>query len=122
MATKKLTQKELYAQIIANYDLTDVEKAFLKSRIEAIEKKSASKSSKTSAKKTENESIKDSILSAMEVGELYTITDMLKNFECCANLTNQRVSALVRQLKEEGLVERTENKGKAYFSLIVAED
>lgn len=122
MATKKLTQKELYAQIIANYDLTDVEKAFLKSRIEAIEKKSASKSSKTSAKKTENESIKDSILSAMEVGELYTITDMLKNFECCANLTNQRVSALVRQLKEEGLVERTENKGKAYFSLVVAED
>ena len=57
----------------------------------------------------------------MEIGESYTITDMLKNFECCANLTNQKASALVRQLKEDGLVERTESKGKAYFSLVVAE-
>ena len=33
-----------------------------------------------------------------------------------ADLSNQRVSALVRQLKEEGFVERTEEKRKAYFS------
>lgn len=33
-----------------------------------------------------------------------------------ADLSNQRVSALVRQLKDSGLVERTEEKRKAYFS------
>lgn len=33
-----------------------------------------------------------------------------------ADLSNQRVSALVRQLKDDGLVERTEEKRKAYFS------
>lgn len=122
MATKKLTQKELYAQIIANYDLTEVEKAFLESRIEAIEKKASSKSTKVSAKQSENEVIKDNILSSMVVGENYTITDMLKNFECCADLTNQKVSALVRQMKDDGLIERTESKGKAYFSLVEIED
>ena len=122
MATKKLTQKELYAQIIANYDLTEVEKAFLESRIEAIEKKASSKSTKVSAKQGENEVIKDNILSSMAVGEKYTITDMLKNFKSCADLTNQKVSSLVRQLKDEGLIERTESKGKAYFSLVEIED
>ena len=122
MATKKLTHKELYAQIIANYDLTEVEKAFLESRIEAIEKKASSKSTKASAKQSENEVIKDNILSSMVVGEKYTITDMLKNFECCADLTNQKVSALIRQLVLDGLIERTESKGKAYFSLVEIED
>lgn len=121
MATKKLTQKELFAQIIANYNLSKEHKAFLEGRIEALEKKSASKANKASAKQTENDKIKDNILASMEIGESYTITDMLKNFECCANLTNQKASALVRQLKEDGLVERTESKGKAYFSLVVAE-
>jgi hypothetical protein len=42
---------------------------------------------------------------------------MLKMFPCCAELTNQKVSALVRQLIADNVVVRTEDKGKAYFSL-----
>jgi hypothetical protein len=42
---------------------------------------------------------------------------MLKQFECCAELSNQRVSALVRQLLSEGKVERFEEKRVAYFAL-----
>jgi DNA-binding transcriptional regulator GbsR (MarR family) len=37
-------------------------------------------------------------------------------------LTNQRVSALVRQLKEDGLVTREEIKRKAYFTKVEVED
>ena len=48
---------------------------------------------------------------------MYTITDIIKSVPECADLTNQRVSALVRQLKDEGKVVRTEDKRKAYFSL-----
>jgi predicted transcriptional regulator len=33
------------------------------------------------------------------------------------NITNQKVSALLRQLVLEGVVTRTEDKRKAYFSL-----
>ena len=39
-----------------------------------------------------------------------------------ADLSNQRVSALVRQLKEDGLVLREEEKRKAYFSKKVTEE
>ena len=58
----------------------------------------------------------------MEVGKKYTITDLMKEVVELADLSNQRVSALVRQLKEEGLVERTEEKRKAYFSKKVVVD
>ena len=51
-------------------------------------------------------------------GEKYTISDLMKLVPECADLTNQRVSALVRQLIAEGSVERYEEKRKAYFRLI----
>jgi DNA-binding transcriptional regulator GbsR (MarR family) len=35
-----------------------------------------------------------------------------------ADLTNQRVSAMVRQLKDDGLVTREEIKRKAYFTKV----
>jgi DNA-binding transcriptional regulator GbsR (MarR family) len=43
----------------------------------------------------------------------------MKEVEACAELSNQRVSALVRQLVTDGSVERTEEKRKAYFSKVV---
>jgi DNA-binding transcriptional regulator GbsR (MarR family) len=54
----------------------------------------------------------------MESGKLYTITDLIKSIPDCADLTNQRVSAIVRQLKDEGSVERVEEKRKAYFKKV----
>ena len=51
----------------------------------------------------------------MEYGKKYTITDLMKSIPEIADLSNQRVSALVRQLMEDKLVERTEEKRKAYF-------
>ena len=53
----------------------------------------------------------------MEDGRLYTITDIQKNIPACADLSNQRVSALVRQMVGV-TIERTEDKRKAYFSKI----
>jgi hypothetical protein len=54
----------------------------------------------------------------MAADKAYTITDMLKEFPCCADLSNQRISALVRLLKDDGKVERFEEKRKAYFKKI----
>ena len=64
-----------------------------------------------------NEGIKADILSAMETSRLYTITEMIKEIPACADLTNQRVSALVRQLMPDH-IERIEDKRKAYFRKI----
>ena len=49
----------------------------------------------------------------MVEGKPYTITEIQK---AMGLESNQKTSALVRQLKEAHLVVRTEEKGKAYFT------
>ena len=44
-----------------------------------------------------------------------TVTEIQKGCSECAEMSNQRVSALLRQMKEDGKVERVEDKRKAYF-------
>ena len=96
------------------YDKLDALKA-------SIAKKNSAERKPTATQKA-NECYKTAILEFMEVGKKYTITDLMKEVVELADLSNQRVSALVRQLKEEGLVERTEEKRKAYFSKKVVTD
>lgn len=118
--SKKLTVVEMYDIIIAKVKngvaLSENEIEFLNERKDLVAKKNASR--KPSANATANEGIKENILAEMEKGKAYTITDMIKSLPSCADLTNQRVSAIVRQLKEGGLVNRKEEKGKAYFTLV----
>ena len=71
---------------------------------------------KPTAQQTANEGIKSAIVDGMESGKAYTITDIIKSVPACADLTNQRVSALMRQMVESGAVIRTEDKRKAYFT------
>ena len=82
---------------------------------ESISKKNSAERKPTATQKA-NEGYKEAILSFMEVGKKYTISELMKEVVELADLSNQRVSALVRQLKDSGLVERTEEKRKAYFS------
>jgi hypothetical protein len=72
---------------------------------------------KPTAQQTANEGIKSAIVNGMVANRAYTITDIIKEVPQCAELTNQRVSALMRQLVESGAVVRTEDKRKAYFTL-----
>lgn len=87
----------------------------LKALKESISKKNSAERKPTATQKA-NEEYKKAILSFMEVGKKYTISELMKEVVELADLSNQRVSALVRQLKDSGLVERTEEKRKAYFS------
>ena len=82
---------------------------------ESISKKNSAERKPTATQKADEE-YKKAILSFMEVGKKYTISELMKEVVELADLSNQRVSALVRQLKDSGLVERTEEKRKAYFS------
>ena len=118
---KRKTLKENFvevAEICANAGRTDLVD-FINGRIELIEKK-ASKPSKSPNAET-NAKIKIVIMETLaEVGKA-TITELLNaNTELngLAGGSNQRVSALVKQLKDEGKVIRTEEKRKAYFALV----
>ena len=117
MANKKMTQRDYFNAILALDNLpTDIEE-FVKGRIKALDNKSGKASGKPTATQIANKGIKDAIVEGMAENMTYTITDIIKSIPACADLTNQKVSALVRQLIAEGVVVRTENKGKAYFSL-----
>lgn len=114
-STKK-TQRDFYNEILNDYALTDEQKEFIKGRIAQLDKKANSSSGKQTATQKANAELKDKILAEMENDKAYTISDMLKSLECCAELSNQKVSAVMKQLVEGNLVVRTEDKRKAFFT------
>jgi hypothetical protein len=117
MAIKKMTQKDYFNEILALPNLPDNLREFVEGRIEALNKKAGKSAGKPTATQIANEGIKSTIIENMVVGEKYTISNLIKSDPALADFTNQKVSALVRQLIAEGKVERTEVKGVAYFSL-----
>ena len=116
--TKKPTKRENYvsllnlAEVSANPTLVE----FINHEIELLDKKNAS-DKKPTAQQNANEGIKNAILDNMVKGKMYTITEIIKTVPECSDLTNQRVSALMRQLIEAKLIVRIEDKRKAYFML-----
>lgn len=119
---KKVTKRENFTTIkgileeVGREDLV----AVMEHEIELLAKKNASGTTKQTKTQAENEGIKTEILGCMcaEPNRMFTISEMLKLFPCCAELSNQRVSALMKQLKEDGKVKRLEEKRKAYFQII----
>ncbi len=110
-----MTIVERYEAIIGKCEgvLSEGELAFLRERAEMHAKKNATR--KPTKAQAENENTKAEILAFMESGRAYTITEIQKGVGL---ESNQKASALVRQLKESGEVERSEVKGKAYFTKV----
>lgn len=117
--SKKLTKRDHFTALLnlsevkANPVLVD----FIEHELELLAKKNSAEK-KPTAVQVANEGIKDAIYDAMQENRLYTITELIKEVPECAELTNQRVSALIRQMMPER-IERVEEKRKAYFRKIV---
>ena len=118
--TKKLTKRDRFAALLkmsevqANPDMV----AFIEHEIELLAKKNAG-DKKPTAKQIENDGIKATILTVMEKSpeHLFTVTELCKADADLAELSNQRVSALLRQLIDAGKVKKTEDKRKSYFQI-----
>ena len=83
----------------------------------SIDKKNSAER-KPTATQTANVAFKSAIVDYLGTcDKAQTISDIMKGCAEVSDLTNQRVSAIVRQLKDEGIVVREEIKRKAYFSL-----
>jgi DNA-binding transcriptional ArsR family regulator len=120
---EKMTNAKALDYVISTFGEelpTEVREKIEKMKEQVVKKNS--KDRKPTATQVENVGLKDAILSAMEDGKAYTIGDLMKAVSELDGLTNQRVSALVRQLKEDGLVTREEIKRKAYFTKVEVED
>ena len=114
MATnKKMTKRDYFSAILSKYPLTDAEKAFVEHEMELLAKKNSSEK-KPTAQQTANEGIKSAIAEGMTPNRLYTVTEIQKEVAECNELSNQRVSALLRQMVLDGVIVRTEDKRKAY--------
>ena len=119
--TKKLTKRDRFeallklSEVQANPDMV----AFIEHEIELLAKKNAG-DKKPTAKQMENDGIKATILTVMEKSpeHLFTVTELCKADADLAELSNQRVSALLRQLIDAGKVKKTEDKRKSYFSVM----
>lgn len=113
---KKMTKADYFKQIVANYPLTAEEKAFVEHELELLAKKNSAEK-KPTAQQVANAGVADAIYEGMVEGTLYSITDLIKQIPACADLTNQRVSAIVRGMIGSK-IERIEEKRKAYFRKI----
>ena len=118
--TRKPTKRQMFEGLLTIPTLTEEQKDFIKHELELLAKKNSA-DKKPTAQQTANEGVKTAILEGMEVNRLYTITELIKEIPECADMTNQKVSALVRQLVDAGSIAKTVDKRKSYFSLIVGE-
>ena len=110
-----MTKKDFFNQLLNNYNLTNEEINFINHEIELLEKKNTSNNKKLTSNQKTNELIKNDILNFMQYGVAYSVTDIQKglNME-----SNQKASALLRQLKEDNKVVRFEEKRKAFFKKV----
>ena len=118
---KKLTKKDRFNQLLEIPAVqADTEMvAFIEHEIELLSNKNKVDNKKPTAKQLENEALKVELLNYMEVDTLYSISDFQKQVEACADLSNQKIAAVLRQMKDnDKTVEKVEDKRKVYWKLV----
>ena len=117
--TKKMTKRDYFSKLIeivecANIDNSEEIVNFLNNEIKLLNKKS---NVKTQTKK-ENEVLMEIVFNTLvEVGKPMTVSELMSANEEVGAMSNQKVSALLKKLKEDERVVRVEDKKKAYFSI-----
>lgn len=120
MTNKKMTKKEMFAVVrgivVASEECTEEVLAFIDHEVELLDRKSSA--TKPTKSQIENEKIMALVLECLAQTEKpLTISEMWEQFEVLKQYSNQKLSALLRILKEQGKVVRTIDKKKSYFSL-----
>lgn len=115
---KKPTQKEMLAELIKLAEENNRPELieFCKSRITQLEKKAnSSKQTKTQA---ENEKIKVVIIEELtRLARAVTISELQKESTELGQYSNQKLSALLKPLAENGTVIRIVDKKKTMFKI-----
>lgn len=112
--TKKMTKVEMFNAIKAVVADNEAFVAFINHEIEMLQRKSSNK--KATKTQVENEGFKDIILSVLS-DEGATVTEIQKKNDTLTTLSNQRVSALLRQLVNEGKAVKTVEGKKSLFKI-----
>ncbi len=115
---KKITKKEMFNEIVkvaTEIGRTDIVE-FANHEIELLEKKSASHTQTKT--QVENEALKTAIVDCLKgLDKKVTITELQENCPEVAELSNQKVSALLKQLVDAKVINKEFDKKKAYFGV-----
>ena len=119
---KKVTKKENFTTImgilkgLGKSELVEV----MAHEIELLDKKA--NSGKLTKNQENNEIIKDTIIATLQnLAKPATISEITDSNAELKTLSNQKISALLTQLKNAGIVVRTQDKKQALFSLADSE-
>ena len=119
--TNKITKREVIGMMM-NEEVVKANPtyvAYLENELALLNKKAQNK--KATKTQEQNVSIKATILEVLAIIGSGTVTDIQNGNEELSALSNQKVSALVRQLVESGEVVKTTDKKKSIFSLAESE-
>ena len=126
MAVEKITQREYFAGIVAvlngedtkftNEELTK----FIESRVAQLDKKASNKKAKTNEADV---ALVEAITDVLADGSRKTVTEMQKADAALAEVSNQKVTALLRKMQADGLVDKVKDKKNTlYFAILDTED
>lgn len=113
---KRLTKKDMFNKImdicVDNAEIVE----FCTHEIELLDRKNSSKGA-TKVQK-ENIELKAEIVKALgEIGKPVTISELQASNEKMAMFSNQKLSALLKQLVDAKEVDKTVDKKKSFFSV-----
>lgn len=114
----KMTKKDYFNQLLAIKEVSANEDlvGFINHEIELLAKKSG-KSGQTKTQK-ENEGILKTIVECLATDKTpMTITELQGAYTELADFSNQKLSALMKKLVDNGTVTKTIDKKKSYFVL-----
>lgn len=118
MAEKKITKREVI-NMMMNEEFVKANETYmtyLQNELTLLDNRKENK--KATATQKENEGTKEVIVAVLSKLGKGTVTDIQNASEELKALSNQKISALLRQLKESGVVDKTTDKKKSYFFLV----
>ena len=118
MATVKTTQRDFFNAIIKVLNgedagfTTDELVEFVEGRIAVLDKKSANRKTKVNE---EDEALKAAIMEVLSGGDRMTVSAIMARDDIFTGLSNQKVSALLRKLIADGVVDKEKDKKSTVF-------
>lgn len=118
MNSEKMTYVKALNTVLTTCELADDVREKLEALRDAQMKRNNSEKKPTKVQQ-ENESLKAHLLETLAtLDKAVTVSELMEADEVFGAMSNQKVASLVRALVNDGKVERTEEKRKAYFSLV----
>ena len=119
-----MTKREFLNAVITTIEGNDTEISvmeileYAKAELLKLDERNLARTSKPTATQKANEVLKEAIVAGMAHNKIYTIAEIVKEIPECAELSNQKVAAMLNQLKVDEKVEKITDKRKIYWKVI----